>query len=63
MDSAAQLMMSSRETPDLRNINLEDLAGQARNGDESVQEIVDRMVEDGHSQPALSFTNFNSAIG
>jgi hypothetical protein len=48
---------------DLRNVTLEELARQARDGHDSIQDIVAQMTDDSHGQSSVSATTFNSAIG
>lgn len=66
MDFADQLATDgsfSHPVRDLRNVPLEELARQAHDGHDSIQDIVERMIGDGCAQPPVTATMFNSAIG
>jgi hypothetical protein len=66
MDSAAQLMtdgLGSHPILDLRNVSLEEVATQARDDHDPIQDTVALMIDGGAGQPPVSATMFNSSIG
>jgi hypothetical protein len=65
MDSAIQAVRSASDgclIPDLRGMTLEQLAGQAAEGEESVTGVIARIMDSRENPAAVPAMMFNSAI-
>jgi hypothetical protein len=62
MDQLATDGLHSHSIRDLQDVTLEELTRQAQDGDSSIQAIVNQMIDDGHGQPTVDVTKFNSSI-